>query len=161
MRHQQGYRSGIYSDMYIETTFICYGKGSGEDCWVNLKPGVVKKWGNSLHICTEILKNLDKMRDWETSKDLEFHKKQSKGWIRSDEEDQTNLRDTLKKCINPLDTDVNGLVNIYTEIKVQKSNVYESIKLGEQQCQQLEASLPDGFYNVIKKEVRAMKSGKK
>ena len=67
------------------------------------------------------------MRNWETSKDLEFHKKESKGWISSDEEDRTSLRDTLKKCINPLDTDVNGLVNIYTEIKVQKSNVYDQL----------------------------------
>ena len=127
MRHQQGYWSGICSGMYIETSFICYGKGPGGDCWVNLKRGVVKKRANSLHICTEILKDPDEMRNWETSKDLEFHKKESKGWIRSDEEDRTSLKDTLKKCINPLDTDVNGLVNIYTEIKVQKSNVYDQL----------------------------------
>ena len=127
MRHQQGYWSGICLGMYIETSFICYGKGPGGDCWVNLKRGVVKKRANSLHICTEILKDPDEMRNWETSKDLEFHKKESKGWIRSDEEDRTSLRDTLKKCINPLDTDVNGLVNIYTEIKVQKSNVYDQL----------------------------------
>ena len=62
-RHQQGYRSGLYSEMYIETTFICYGKGPGDDCWVNVKPGVFKKWANSLHICTESLKDLDNMRD--------------------------------------------------------------------------------------------------
>ena len=32
MRHQQGYWSGICSGMYIETSFICYGKGPGGDC---------------------------------------------------------------------------------------------------------------------------------
>ena len=79
----------------------------------------------------------------------------------NDEEDQAGLRDTLKKCINPLDTDVNSLVNIYTGMTVQNSNIYESVKLGEQQRQQFEASWPDGFCNVIKKEVRTMKSEKK
>ena len=56
---------------------------------------------------------------------------------------------------------MNGLVNIYTGIKVENSNVYESVKLGEQQRQQFEDNWPDGFYNVIKNEVRTMKSGKK
>ena len=49
---------------------------------------------------------------------------------------------------------MNGLVNIYTGIKVRNSNIYESAKLGEQQR-------PDGFCNVIKKELRTMKSRKK
>ena len=56
---------------------------------------------------------------------------------------------------------MNGLVNIYTGIKFENSNVYESLKLGEQQRQQFEASWSGGFYNVIKKEVRTMKFGKK
>ena len=51
-----------------------YGKGPGGIAGVTLKLGVVKKWANSLHICTEILKDLDEMRDREISKDLEFHK---------------------------------------------------------------------------------------
>ena len=56
---------------------------------------------------------------------------------------------------------MNGLVNIYTGIKVENSHVYESVKLSEQQHQQFEAIWPDGFYNVIKKEVTTMKYGKK
>ena len=147
--------------MYIETTFMRYGKGPGGIVVVTLKPGVVKKWANSLHICTQILKDLDNMRDRETLKSLEFHKEEAKGRMKSDEEDRAGLRNTLKKCINPLETEVDGLVNIYNGIKVQGSNVYESVKLGEQQRQQFESSWPDDFYNVIKKEVKTMKSGKK
>ena len=134
-----------------------YGKGPRGIVGVTLKPGVVKKCADSLHICKEILKDLDEMRYRETSEDLEFHKEERKGRIKSDEEDRTSLRNTLKKYINPLETDLNGLVNIYTGIKVENSNVYES---GEQQHQQFEASWPDEFYNVIKKEVKTMKSGK-
>ena len=63
MRHEQGYWNGIWSDMYIETTFMCYEKGPGGIVGVTLKPSIVKKWANSLHICTEILKDLDNMRD--------------------------------------------------------------------------------------------------
>ena len=129
--------------MYKETTFMRYGKSPGGIVGVTLNPGVVKKWATSLHISTEFLNDLDEMRDRETSKD------------------RASLRDTLKRCINPLETDVNGLVNIYSGIKVENSNAYESVKLGEHQRQQCEASWPDGFYNIIKMDVRTKKSGKK
>ena len=85
--------------MYIETTFMRYGKCPGGIVGVTLKPGLVKKSATSLHICTEILKDLDKMRDRETSKDLEFHKKETKGQIRSDEKNRASVGDTLKKLI--------------------------------------------------------------
>ena len=161
MRHQQGYWNSIWSDMYIKTTFMRYGKSPGGFVRVTLNPGVVKKWATSLHISTEFLNDLDEMRDRETSKDLEFHTEETKGQLKSYEEDRASLRNTLKRCINPLETDVNGLVNIYSRIKVENSNAYESVKLGEHQHQQFEASWPDGFYNIIKMDVRTMKSGKK
>ena len=104
-----------------------------------------------MHICTEILKDLEELWDQKTSKDLAFHKEAAKSWIRSGEEDRAGPRDT-SKCLNPLDTGVNNLVNIYTGIKVQNSNAYELFKLGEQQHQQFEASLFDRFYNVTKKD---------
>ena len=43
MRHQEGYSDGIWSDMYIETTLMRYGKGPGGIVGVTLKPSVVKK----------------------------------------------------------------------------------------------------------------------
>ena len=119
--------------MNIETTFKRYEKGPGDILGVTLKPAVVKNWANSLHICTKILKDLNKLRNREASKDLEFHKEDVKGQIKSGEEDRAGTRDTLKKCINLLDTNVNSLVNIHIGIKVQNSNVYESVMLGEQQ----------------------------
>ena len=156
MRHQQGYWNDIWLGMHLEATFMCYGKGPGHIGGATLKPAVVKKWATSLRIRTEILKDLDETWYRETSKHLEFHKKEGKGQIKGDKDDRAVLRDTLKKRINPLDTDVNGLVNMHTGIKVQNSNVYESVKLGEQQRQQFEDSWPD----VMKKSVRTMKSGK-
>ena len=79
MRHQQGYWNSIWSDMYIKTTFVYYGKGPGGIVGVTLKSGVVKNWSNSLHIFTEILKDLDEIRDRETSEELVVHNKETKG----------------------------------------------------------------------------------
>ena len=42
IRHQEGYWNGIWSDMFIETTFMRYGKGPGGIVGVTLQPKVVK-----------------------------------------------------------------------------------------------------------------------
>ena len=102
------------------------------------------------------------MRDREASKRLEFHKEETIARIKSDEADRSNLRSTLKKCVNPLDTNIQALVNICSEIIVQDSvNAHDSVKIGEQQRKKFEASWPDLFYASIKKEVKTMKIGKK
>jgi len=69
MRYQQGYRNGIWSDMLIETTFEIR-KGPGGIVGVMLQMNVVKKWANSLHICTQILKDLDDIREREKRKTI-------------------------------------------------------------------------------------------
>lgn len=74
-----------------------------------------------------MLKDLDEMRDQDKSKNLEFHKVETWSQIKRDEEDQAGLRDILKKCINPLVTGVNALVNIYTGIRVQNSNAMNQL----------------------------------
>ena len=79
MRLVQGYWNGILLNMCIETIFMRIEKGSGGIVRVILKQGVVKKWENSLHICTEILKELNKMPDQGICKYLEFHKEEAKG----------------------------------------------------------------------------------
>ena len=54
MRHQAGYWNGIRSDMYIETTFMRYGKGPRGVIGLTLKQESVKQWANGLHLCTQI-----------------------------------------------------------------------------------------------------------
>ena len=43
MRHQEGNRNEIWSDIFIETTFMRYQKGPGGIVGVILNPNVVKK----------------------------------------------------------------------------------------------------------------------
>ena len=61
--------------MFIETTFMTYGKGPGGLIGVTLNPTTVKKWVNGLHNCTRILKNLDTMQEEIESKEKDYHKK--------------------------------------------------------------------------------------
>ena len=76
IRHQEGYKNEVWSDMFIETTFVRYGKGSGGIVGVTLLSNIVKKWANSLHITTQILKHLDDMRKKARPQSQEFHKEE-------------------------------------------------------------------------------------
>ena len=119
--------------MLIETTFVRYGKGPGGIVGVTLQPNVVKKWANSFHITTQILKDLEDMREKAQSKSQEFHKEEAKG-RRSDEHDQACIRKVLEKCINPFQRDFKGLVDIYSGYVANKEvNVHKSDKIGQEQ----------------------------
>ena len=51
MHHVPHLWNGIWSDMYIESTFMCYGHGPGGMIGVTLKPEMLKTWALSLHVC--------------------------------------------------------------------------------------------------------------
>ena len=52
MRHVPGVWNGIWSDMFIETTFMRYGHGKRDIIGMTLKPETLKVWSLSLHICS-------------------------------------------------------------------------------------------------------------
>lgn len=128
-----------------------------------MSPNVVKKWANSLHITTQILKDLDDMRETTKPKSQEFHKGESKRRIRSDEEDRAGIRKTLEKCIHSFKKDLKGLVNIYSGYAVKNEvNVHKSVEIVQGQQSKFETSWPDRFYSPITNdEVITMKSSKK
>ena len=120
--------------MFIETTFIRYGKGPGGIVGVTLQPKVVQKWANSLHICTQILMDLDEIRERDTNKEKEFHKEEMPSIIKADQADRQVIRDALKSCVNPLNTEIPSLVNIHFGIIAQDSvNAFNSVDIGEKQ----------------------------
>ena len=162
MRHQEGYWNGIWPDMFIEITFMRYGKGPGEIVGVPLQPNVVKKWTNSLHITTQILKDLDALREKARPMSQEFHKEELKGRRRSYEDNRAGIRKALEKCFNAFQRNLKGLVNIYSRYVANKEvNVHNSIKIGQEQQSKFQASCPDGFHSPIKNEIVTMKSSKK
>lgn len=53
-RHNPGFWNGIWSDMWIETTFIRFGHGLKGIIGMTLKPETLKTWALSLHICSQL-----------------------------------------------------------------------------------------------------------
>ena len=157
MRHQKGLWNAIWSDMFIETTFMRYGKGPGGLIGVTLKPKAVKKWANSLHICTQVLKDLDEMRDRNFTKEKTVHKEEMPSRIKADEVDRENIKRMLKSCFHPLDTSNHPetLFNIQSgNIAHEKVNAFDAFSIGKQQMN--EKSWPKGFYSTIQKRVQTM-----
>ena len=54
MHHVPGLWNGIWSDMYIETTFMRYGQGPGGIIGITLKPEMLKTWALGLHVCCQL-----------------------------------------------------------------------------------------------------------
>ena len=77
MRHHAGLWNGIWSDMYIETTFMRYGHGPGGLIGITLKESAVKRWALSLHICSRVLQYLHQMRDASDETEVSSHKEES------------------------------------------------------------------------------------
>lgn len=63
MRHSAGIWNGLWSDMYIETTFMHYGHGPGGIVGLTLNQHALKRWALSLHACSHISKDLAEMNE--------------------------------------------------------------------------------------------------
>ena len=61
MRHQRGLWNGIWSDMFIETTFMRYGHAPGGIIGITLKAQTLKVWALSIHTCSRLEADLDEM----------------------------------------------------------------------------------------------------
>ena len=136
MRHQKGLWNGIWSDMFIETTFMRHGKGSRGLVGITLQPKTVKQWALSLHACAQILLDLEKMRDRERCKDQLRHKEELPGRIKSDQIDRSKIRKMLDTMIHPLDImeTPDELINIYTgAISLKAVNIDDALSMGTKQ----------------------------
>ena len=63
MRHKPCLWNGIWSDMYIESTFMKYVHGPGGIIGITLNTNALKRWALSLHKCSHIIKDLVDMKD--------------------------------------------------------------------------------------------------
>ena len=151
-RHQKGFWNGIWTDMFIETTFMRYGKGPGGLIGLTLKPNVVKNWAYNLQTSTQILQNLEKMRKKSENKEKLVHKEEGTGRIKADSTDRENLRTKLEMTIHPLHPEQHNreLVNIASG-KISKDvdiNVDDALQIGTQQMKQFERDFPSGFHTT-------------
>ena len=61
MHHNAGIWNGIWSDMFIETTFMRYGHGPKGIIGIPLKPETLKTWALGLHICSKVDESMDNL----------------------------------------------------------------------------------------------------
>ena len=100
-RHIRGIWNAIWTDQFIETTFMKVGKSTCGIIGVTLKPKVVQTWALSRHISGQIETDLLSMEEGDIDKIQMFHQEESKGRIQSDAKDRLDLRVKLETWIHP------------------------------------------------------------
>ena len=55
MKHRSGLWNAIWSDMFIESTFMRYGHGPGGLIGITLSPNALKRWALSPHLCSRLI----------------------------------------------------------------------------------------------------------
>ena len=164
MRHNPGIWNAIWSDMFIESTFMRYGHESGGLTGLTLKPSAVTRWALSLHICSQLRGDLLAMKDKQNNKIVTTHKEEAPGRIASDTTDRQKIHNALHSYIDPLATDTHppAVLNIVTGLHAtDKVNVDESLKIGREQMTEFESGWPTSFNKTITKKVTMMASTKK
>ena len=92
--------NGIWSDMFIKTTFMRYGH----------EPQALKTWALGLHICSKVNEGIENLINEDNSPKVQ-NKEEMTSNIKKDEEDRTSIRQKLSKSMDIAQNDKN-LVNI-------------------------------------------------
>ena len=164
MRHIPRIWNGIWSDMFIESTFMRYGHGKKGIIGVTLKPETLKIWGLSLHICSRIEEDITNITSLEKVDGQKRHKEELKGRITTDARDRESIRKKLELCIDPLDPckHPEAIINVASgQLAAESVNVDLAIELGSEAMNKFQSSLPQGFDKKISKTVVTRSEGKK
>ena len=163
----KGLRNGIWMDMGMETTYMKIGKGPAGLIGITTNARSVQIWANGHHLCSELLTELEGLRNNGDGKNegKRTHKEEGKGRIQSDAQERRKLQLAVKNCIHTFETESHipdKLVNIYTgEEAADNVNVNKSIEIGNQQLTHFQNSLPEGFREKLSSKVTTMAEGKK
>ena len=133
------------------------GKGPSGIIGDTQNPQTVATWSYSQHAVITLTGDLQLMTEEEDITPKLVHKEEFNGRIETDAQDRQSLRDTLLKCIDPMDPDTHpdgALLNVVTgSVAPQVVNIDIAVKLGQEQMEVFESSWPEGFYNTIKRQV--------
>ena len=163
LRHVPGIWNGIWSDMFIETTFMRYGHGPGRIIGITLKRETLKTWALSLHICSRLEQDTKDLASNEQVSKQTQHKEETTWRKNADRADRESIQ-KLDLCIKPLDpsSHPSSIVNIVSGQLADKTvNVHEAVKIGTQQMKDFEKGWPKSFNCTISKRVTTIKDSKK
>lgn len=79
-----------------------YGHGPGGIVGITLKPSTLKRWALSLHICSQLVKDVTGMRESDSQQTVTVHKEEMPARIQSDAVDREKLRKRLITGIDPM-----------------------------------------------------------
>ena len=82
MRHEKGIWNRIWSDMFIESTFMRYGHAPGGIIGITLKPETLKVWPLIRNTCSQLESDLDDMIENDIIADHSVMKHKEEGKLR-------------------------------------------------------------------------------
>ena len=82
----------MWSDMFIETTFMHYGHGPRGLVGIMLNAAAMKRWALSLHTCSQLVKDLTDLKDGGHKIQITRHKEESAAQKASDDIDRRLVR---------------------------------------------------------------------
>ena len=97
MRHNRGIWTAIWSDMFIESTFMRYGHQAGGLTGLTLKPSAATRWALSLHTCSQLRSDLLAMKDKPNNNKTTTHKEEAPGRMTSDASYRQKIKEALQK----------------------------------------------------------------
>ena len=164
MRHQEGIWNGIWSDMFIESTFMRYGHGPGGIIGITLNPKSLKRWALSLHLCSTVKQDLLEIVNGDSIRQVTKHKEEGISRITADGLDRTKIREKIQTCIDPFDSETQSkdIINIVTgQVADKRVNIDKSVAIGNEMMSKFYESWPEGFNKTISKPVITMAVSKK
>ena len=161
MRHQDGLWNAMWSDLFIETTYMRYGHGPSGIIGSTLNESTLAIWALSQSACAQMKHDIEAMKSHESNQNVTYHKEERHPRMMADNADRLKIREVIARCIDVFDVDehpATGLVNLYTGRIVLDSdlNVHLALDLGIAQMLHYESNLPTGFYTKLKKNVKTM-----
>ena len=161
-RHIHGIWNGLWSDQFIESTFMRYGHSVGGIIGITLKSKALKIWALSRHICCKIESDMGEMEEEEpgATRVQLYHKEEAKARIQADAKDKAGLRRKLDYCIDPMDSKEHpegSIVNIVSgKLAPASVNVENAVMIGETMLEDYEKTWPEVFNSTISKKVETM-----
>ena len=121
MHHQDGLWNGIWSDLFIETTYMRYGHGPSGITGSTLNESTLVIWAFSHSTMTQLTNYLQEIKEGALETVVCTHKEERHKRIKEDSADRAKLRETLSTCIDIMDTSKypeSGLINVFSGLDV-------------------------------------------
>ena len=128
-----GIWNGIWSDIFIETTFMRYGHGPRDITGITLKAESLKTWALGLHICSRLEQDIADITEGERVTSQETDKKETTARIRSVAKHRESIRIKLDLCIDPLNPSYHptNIVNIVSgKVADDAINAQDAVSIG-------------------------------